>query len=109
MHSGRVGEIMAAAGYPPESVERTQRIMLKKDFKKDAEAQTVEDALCLVFLEKQFAEFRWARCVESLLFLHRVAISCPVPALLPFSWVKESEGKRGLHSQRSKRMMYVLT
>lgn len=54
-HSEQVGKIMREAGFPRESVEKTARIILKKNIR-DPESQTVEDALCLVFLERQFED-----------------------------------------------------
>ena len=54
-HAGEVGKIMREAGYPPESVEKVSRIILKK-YIRDPESQTLEDALCLVFLERQFTD-----------------------------------------------------
>ena len=54
-HAGQVGTIMRAAGYPGESAEKAARIILKKNIR-DPESQTLEDALCLVFLEHQFED-----------------------------------------------------
>lgn len=56
-HAKTVGDLMRQAGYDDAAIEKTRTIILKK-FQIDADAQTIEDALCLVFLEKQFAEFR---------------------------------------------------
>jgi hypothetical protein len=55
LHAEQVGKIMREAGYPEESIEKAARIILKKNIR-DPESQTVEDALCLVFLERQFEE-----------------------------------------------------
>ena len=54
-HAEKIGRIMREAGYPEESVERAARIILKKNLR-DPESQAVEDALCLVFLERQFSD-----------------------------------------------------
>ncbi len=54
-HAEQVGKIMKEAGFPAESVEKAARIILKKNIR-DPESQTLEDALCLVFLERQFAD-----------------------------------------------------
>ena len=40
-------------GYAPEFIERVQTIVLRRDLKNDAEQQTLEDAICLTFLETQ--------------------------------------------------------
>jgi len=57
-HAKTVGELMDKAGYGIEDIAHTQAIILKKNFKNDPDAQTMEDALCLTFLEHQFPEFR---------------------------------------------------
>jgi len=54
-HAEKVTALMREAGYPEESQERVRRIILKKNIR-DPESQVVEDALCLVFLERQFAD-----------------------------------------------------
>ncbi len=54
-HAEEVGKIMREAGYPGEAVEKTARIILKKNIR-EPESQTLEDALCLVFLERQFSD-----------------------------------------------------
>ncbi len=54
-HADQIGRIMQQSGYPENSVEKVQRIILKKNIR-DPESQAVEDALCLVFLEHQFAD-----------------------------------------------------
>jgi Domain of unknown function (DUF4202) len=55
-HAQKAGEILHEAGYPEELIARVQSLNLKKDFPQDAEGRVLEDALCLVFLERQFAE-----------------------------------------------------
>ncbi|WIA29511.1 hypothetical protein OEZ86_012012 [Tetradesmus obliquus] len=55
-HAATVVEIMQAAGYDEASQQRVTRFILKKDLKKDPENQVVEDALCLVFMQHQFAD-----------------------------------------------------
>lgn len=55
-HARLVTDFMAKEGYPESDIEHARRIILKKNFQADAEAQTIEDALCLVFLETQFEE-----------------------------------------------------
>jgi len=57
-HAKTVGELMARAGYPEPEIEAVRQIILKKNFQANADAQTVEDALCLVFLETQFEDLR---------------------------------------------------
>jgi hypothetical protein len=54
-HAQKAGEILSQTGYPPEMIECVQALVLKKHFPHDPESQVLEDALCLVFLEHQFA------------------------------------------------------
>jgi predicted ester cyclase len=50
-----LGDLLATQGYAPETVARVQTLVRKDTLgKDDADAQTLEDALCLVFLETQF-------------------------------------------------------
>ena len=56
-HARRVGEIMAAAGYDSGDIARVAALIRKEKLKYDAEAQTLEDVACIVFLENYFAEF----------------------------------------------------
>jgi hypothetical protein len=56
LHAQKAGEILAELEYPPEVIARVQSLNLKKDFPRDPESRTLEDALCLVFLEHQLAE-----------------------------------------------------
>ncbi|MDD5140731.1 MAG: DUF4202 domain-containing protein [Verrucomicrobiales bacterium] len=52
-HAQKAGEILREAGYDEETIHRVQDLNLKKHFPADAETRTLEDALCLVFLEFQ--------------------------------------------------------
>ncbi len=49
---------MAKEGYAEAEIEPVKQIILKKNFQANPDAQTVEDALCLIFLESQFEELR---------------------------------------------------
>ena len=55
-HAQRAGEILREAGYDDETIRRVQDLNLKKNFPADPECCLLEDALCLVFLEFQFAD-----------------------------------------------------
>jgi hypothetical protein len=55
-HAQKAGDILRELGYPDDSIRRVQDLNLKKNFPQDPEAQVLEDALCLVFLQFQFAE-----------------------------------------------------
>jgi len=57
-HAEIVAGLMTKAGYGEEQIERVEQIILKKRIKVDADVQTMENALCLVFLEFQYEDFR---------------------------------------------------
>ena len=64
-HANTVAELMREAGYPPERIERVRGLMSKRQLGADPDTQTLEDALCLVFLELQFAAFRHTKPDET--------------------------------------------
>jgi len=53
-HADIATRILIEVGYEQEIIDRVRSLNLKKNLKQDAECQTIEDALCLVFLEHQF-------------------------------------------------------
>lgn len=53
-HAREVGEILSGVGYDTETIDRVQNLVRKRGLGRDPEVQTLEDALCLVFLETQF-------------------------------------------------------
>jgi hypothetical protein len=55
-HAQRAGEILREVGFDDETIRRVQDLNLKKNFPADSDCRVLEDALCLVFLEFQFAE-----------------------------------------------------
>lgn len=55
-HAQKAGEILRETGYLDDVTCRVQDLNLKKHFPDDPESRVLEDALCLVFLEFQFAE-----------------------------------------------------
>jgi len=55
-HAQKTGDLLREAGYPEDVLRRVQDLNLKKHFPDDPEARVLEDALCLVFLEFQFAD-----------------------------------------------------
>jgi hypothetical protein len=55
-HARKSGEILREAGYGEEMVQKVMDLNLKKNFPAEAESRILEDALCLVFLEFQFAD-----------------------------------------------------
>jgi hypothetical protein len=55
-HARKAGEILREVGYDETMTRKLQELNLKKNFPNDPESRILEDALCLVFLEFQFAE-----------------------------------------------------
>lgn len=55
-HARHAADILTAVGYEPETINRVRSLNLKENLGKDPELQVLEDALCLVFLEFQFAD-----------------------------------------------------
>jgi hypothetical protein len=55
-HAARAGQIMRDVGYDESAVLRVQDLIRKRNFPRDEEGRVLEDALCLTFLETQFAE-----------------------------------------------------
>ena len=55
-HAQKAGEILREVGYDENVIRCVQELNLKKNFPNDPETRTLEDALCLVFLEFQFAD-----------------------------------------------------
>ncbi len=53
-HADTAAAILQGVGYGPETIARVQDIVRKRQLAQDPEVQTLEDALCLVFLETQF-------------------------------------------------------
>ncbi|HEX4335367.1 MAG TPA: DUF4202 domain-containing protein [Polyangiaceae bacterium] len=56
-HADRSSEILRHAGYDDETIERVRTINQKRGIKQDADVQTIEDALCLAFLENELDDF----------------------------------------------------
>lgn len=56
-HAARSAEVLARAGYDPSTIEAVRLINLKQGLRVNPDVQTMEDALCLSFLEHDFDEF----------------------------------------------------
>ena len=81
-HAKLAGEIMAQAGYGADAIARVQALIKKERLKQDAEAQTLEDVACLVFLENYFADFAKGHDTEK------------VVSILRKTWKKMSDAGR---------------
>jgi hypothetical protein len=55
-HADLTSDILRRAGYDDGTISRVRALNLKEGLSTDLEAQTVEDALCLVFLQYQFSD-----------------------------------------------------
>jgi len=53
-HARKATEILQSLGYNADIIARVNEIVLKKRLKTDPDVQTMENALCLVFLEFQY-------------------------------------------------------
>jgi hypothetical protein len=57
MHAELTVKILDKVGYDSQFKNRVKAIVLKKMIKKNEESQTLEDTICLVFLDYYFEEF----------------------------------------------------
>jgi hypothetical protein len=57
MHADIATDILIEVGYDSKFIDRVSFLINKKLIKKDKESQTIEDVICLVFLEYYFEEF----------------------------------------------------
>ena len=79
MHAELTGEILVQVGFDDQFVDRVQKIILKKFIKKNEESQTLEDTICLVFLDYYFDEFAAKHTDEKII------------DILKKTWVKMSD------------------
>ncbi|MFY7827405.1 MAG: DUF4202 domain-containing protein [Flectobacillus sp.] len=56
-HAETAAQILGEVGYEESVIERVKQIITKQKIKQDADVQTIENALCLVFLEFQYEAF----------------------------------------------------
>lgn len=56
-HAEKAGEILREVGYDEETIARVQSLLRKEHLKKNPDAQTLEDVICLVFLEDYLSDF----------------------------------------------------
>jgi hypothetical protein len=70
-HADRATEVLREAGYDEATVERVRSLIRKQDLRTDSEAQTLEDVICLVFLENYLTEFARGHDEEKLIRILR--------------------------------------
>ncbi len=56
-HAKKASEILQEVGYDQETIDTVVFLLEKKQLKKNEETQTLEDVICLVFLEFYFEPF----------------------------------------------------
>jgi Domain of unknown function (DUF4202) len=66
-HAERVAEIMESCGYDAAAIARVGALVRKEQLRSDAEAQTLEDVACLVFLRHYAANFAAKHADEKVL------------------------------------------
>lgn len=66
-HADKAGIILKEVGYDQEMIDQVGFLLEKKQLKKNADTQTLEDVICLVFLEFYFESFSHKYPEEKLL------------------------------------------
>ena len=70
-HARIAAEVLVRVGYDAQAVARVEQLLRKQRLRTDPEAQTLEDAACLVFLEVQLEDFSGQHSEEKLLHILR--------------------------------------
>lgn len=79
MHGDLTADILTKVGFDDQFTNRVKSIILKKLIKKNEESQTLEDTICLVFLDYYFDEFAEKHTDEKII------------DILKKTWVKMSD------------------
>jgi hypothetical protein len=66
-HADRAAKVLREVGYDDATIARVRWLIRKEKLKTDPEAQTLEDVVCLVFLENYFEEFSHEHDEEKLI------------------------------------------
>lgn len=56
-HADRAEEVLLAAGFEAELIDRVRQLLRKQQLARDPEVQVLEDAICLAFLELDLDDF----------------------------------------------------
>jgi hypothetical protein len=70
-HADEITNILRQVGYDEPIIPRVASLVRKERIKTDPEAQTLEDVICLVFLENYFADFAAAHDEEKVINILR--------------------------------------
>jgi len=81
-HADRASSVLRSIGYDELTIEKVREIVLKKHLRTAPQVQTMENALCLVFLEFQFDELISKHSAEKII------------DILQKTWAKMSEPGR---------------
>jgi hypothetical protein len=82
-HAELAGEILRQVGYSEDEIARVGMLLRKQGLKRDDEVQTLEDVVCLVFLEHYLEDFAAEHEDEKVVDIVRK------------TWVKMSDRGRG--------------
>ena len=69
MHATMTSEILEKIGYESKFIEEVSNLIRKKMLKKNADAQCLEDVVCLVFLINYFDDFAQKHTEEKLIYI----------------------------------------
>lgn len=93
-HGEIAAEILREQGYDDALISRVKDLLLKRGLKRDEEVQTLEDVICLVFLEFYLEDFANKHDEEKLIDIirktwnkmspagHAAALALPLPATM---------------------------
>ncbi|MBK7579362.1 MAG: DUF4202 domain-containing protein [Myxococcales bacterium] len=70
-HADEAAKVLSSAGYDDETISEVRRIVQKQGLGAHADVQTMEDALCLSFIEHDLADFGSGQSEEKLLGILR--------------------------------------
>jgi len=91
-HAKKASEILKSIGYDAQTIADVTFLLLKKQLKKNADTQTLEDVVCLVFLNFYFLKFSKKYSEEKLIDIvqktwkkmsekgHKAALELKLPA-----------------------------
>lgn len=66
-HAGRVGSIMAEAGFDADAIAAAGQMLRKEGIKRQTDVQALEDVICFVFLKWYLADFATKQPPDKLL------------------------------------------
>ncbi len=90
-HAAQVSDLLRDLGYDQPTIDRVASLVRKEQIKSDPDAQTLEDVICLVFLENYFAGFAAAHDEQKVIEIIRktwkkmsdrgreLALTLPIP------------------------------